>query len=575
MGGDVAKVLWRHAMAFGDWREALKLFGSGAKEALPLPEALLHLLHLHSVVLSQSLSVMSHDELNGPNGPLCRHDLADYLTCSTGLAAWLAWHWQGSGAAQDSLGRLLEALLESLGKVLGQLHTLVGRSLGSERSASSAALPPETWHAPAEILRDFGAVVRGLRSAQGGTTTAAAATTTTAATAFTLLRHLPQAVPFAQRVELLRVQLQAAREAGLASFAHVKLTVRRTHLFEDGLIALANANWRAHFQVVFVNAHGQREQGQDAGGLFKEFWEKLAETAFNPEYGLFKMTESRLLYPNPEAWKYHEHVTQLFEFLGLVIGKAIFESIVVDPSFAPFFLAKLLGRHNSYYDLESLDPSLFSNLQLLKNYSGDVADLCCSFVTTGTDGQEVPLLPGGADIPVTNSNRFRYIYLLSDYKLNTELKGASEAFLSGFKRLIDERWLRMFGEDELQQVISGSQGASVDVDDLQRHTQGSNCRGAKDKVLVDFFIAMRAMSNEHRVKLLRFVTSCSRTPLLGFGHLEPPFTVHKVHVRSDSEKLPTASTCFNTLKLPSYSSWKVMKQKLEFVIVQDAGFELD
>ncbi len=30
-----------------------------------------------------------------------------------------------------------------------------------------------------------------------------------------------------------------------------------------------------------------------------------------------------------------------------MIGKAIYEGIVVEPCFAPFFLAKLLGQHNS------------------------------------------------------------------------------------------------------------------------------------------------------------------------------------------------------------------------------------
>lgn len=28
--------------------------------------------------------------------------------------------------------------------------------------------------------------------------------------------------------------------------------------------------------------------------------------------------------------------------------------------------------------------------------------------------------------------------------------------------------------------------------------------------------------------LLKFVTSCSRAPLLGFKHLHPAFTIHKV-----------------------------------------------
>lgn len=32
--------------------------------------------------------------------------------------------------------------------------------------------------------------------------------------------------------------------------------------------------------------------------------------------------------------------------------------------------------------------------------------------------------------------------------------------------------------------------------------------------------------------LLKFVTSCSRAPLLGFKHLQPTFTIHKVWFRS-------------------------------------------
>merc|ERR1711957_228176 len=118
----------------------------------------------------------------------------------------------------------------------------------------------------------------------------------------------------------------------------------------------------------------------------------------------------------------------------------------------------------------------------------------------------------------------------------------------------------MFGEDELQKVISGTRGeGGVDVADLEKHTQYSNCSGPRDSFVVGFWQAMKAMSPENRMKVLRFVTSCSRTPLLGFAHLQPPFTLHKVSIRGDGEKLPSASTCFNALKLPTYSSWKVTK----------------
>jgi len=67
-------------------------------------------------------------------------------------------------------------------------------------------------------------------------------------------------------------------------------------------------------------------------------------------------------------------------------------------------------------------------------------------------------------------------------------------------------------------------------------------------------------------KSLQFVTSCSKPPLLGFAHLEPPFSIRCVEVGDDEDtgdtigsvirgfftirkkdplnRLPTSSTCF-------------------------------
>lgn len=40
------------------------------------------------------------------------------------------------------------------------------------------------------------------------------------------------------------------------------------------------------------------------------------------------------------------------------------------------------------------------------------------------------------------------------------------------------------------------------------------------------------------------------------------------------DKLPAASTCFNVLKLPTYSSEAVMRDKLLTAIFSGSGFEL-
>lgn len=44
--------------------------------------------------------------------------------------------------------------------------------------------------------------------------------------------------------------------------------------------------------------------------------------------------------------------------------------------------------------------------------------------------------------------------------------------------------------------------------------------------------------------------------------------------RKETARLPTASTCFNLLKLPNYKSRKSLKEKLLYAIRSGTGFEL-
>ena len=55
--------------------------------------------------------------------------------------------------------------------------------------------------------------------------------------------------------------------------------------------------------------------------------------------------------------------------------------------------------------------------------------------------------------------------------------------------------------------------------------------------------------------------------------MQPAFTISKQEVNKD-DKLPTAQTCFNLLRLPTYSNHKVMKEKLLYAINSGAGFEM-
>jgi len=140
-------------------------------------------------------------------------------------------------------------------------------------------------------------------------------------------------------------------------------------------------------QVTFVNEHGVEEAGIDGGGVFKEFMDTLTKRAFDGD--LFKQTPDHLLYPNPLSEMAYpiDHLGR-FEFLGRVLGKALHESILVEPQLALFFLQRLVGKLNEVDDLYSMDPELYRNLMSLKAIKakgGDVADLSLTFEVVTQD----------------------------------------------------------------------------------------------------------------------------------------------------------------------------------------------
>ena len=115
------------------------------------------------------------------------------------------------------------------------------------------------------------------------------------------------------------------------------------------------------------------------------------------------MNAENCMYPNPSAKQAHgdEH-TVLFEFLGRILGKALYEGITIHPQFAHFFLSFLRGNYNyfnMFSDLSKLDAQLYNNLMFLKTYEGDSEDLCLTFTVANDDfggNTEVPLIPNGA-----------------------------------------------------------------------------------------------------------------------------------------------------------------------------------
>ncbi|KAG4401280.1 hypothetical protein GLYMA_07G235800v4 [Glycine max] len=399
-----------------------------------------------------------------------------------------------------------------------------------------------------------------------------------------ILKQAPFLIPFTSRVKIFSSQLAAVRQrhGPQAVFSRNRFRIKRDRILEDAynqMSQLTEDSLRGSIRVTFVNEFGVEEAGIDGGGIFKDFMENITRAAFDVQYGLFKETADHLLYANPGSGMIHEQHFQFFHFLGTLLAKAMFEGILVDIPFATFFLSKLKQKHNYLNDLPSLDPELYRHLIFLKHYKGDISELELYFVIVNNEyGEqtEEELLPGGRNLRVTNENVITFIHLVANHRLNFQIRQQSSHFLRGFQQLIQKDWIDMFNEHELQLLISGSLD-SLDIDDLRLHTNYAGGYHGEHYVMEMFWEVLKGFSLENRKKFLKFVTGCSRGPLLGFRYLEPMFCIQRASGNAAEEsldRLPTSATCMNLLKLPPYTSKEQLETKLLYAINADAGFDL-
>ncbi|KAL2352367.1 E3 ubiquitin-protein ligase NEDD4 [Cryomyces antarcticus] len=401
--------------------------------------------------------------------------------------------------------------------------------------------------------------------------------------------------------------------------------IRRKHVFEDAFEQFwgLGEGLKEPIQITFVDEFDIVEAGIDGGGVTKEFLTSVTSQAFEPgPEDLFVENEQHLLYPNPaliDAIKYAYDASALdgrlvvietcrrYEFLGRIVGKCLYEGILVDISFAGFFLLKwaLTGgsgsapRETGYRanlnDLKEMDEALYQGLLQLKNYPGDVeADFSLNFTVT----DNIPLLsppvlsgkntpksktitrdlrpPSGADTPVTNANRLLYISAIARHRLQTQPHLQTTAFLKGLASIIQPSWLSMFNQSELQTLLGGTQ-APLNIPDLRQHTAYGGVYAIGDDGLEHatvrmFWDVMEALEDVDRRRVLKFVTSTPRAPLLGFASLNPRFSIRDAG--ADEARFPTTSTCVNLLKLPMYRSKEALRDKLLYAVRSGAGFDL-
>ena len=246
-----------------------------------------------------------------------------------------------------------------------------------------------------------------------------------------ILRNLPFFIPFETRVQIFREIVhrdqmrrrngfidpdlwrmsvaQSSQGRGPDGRPTYQETLNRHHaeihrerVFEDAYSSFYDLGeaLKEPIQISFVDKFDTIEAGIDGGGVTKEFLTSVTNEAFDPQapHSMFVENDQHYLYPNPVVfeetldrlrWAGLPEGSEIFnsqmreflrryEFLGRIIGKCLYEGILVDINFAGFFLLKwaltggttVASMETAYRaninDLRDLDEELYQGLVSLQ-----------------------------------------------------------------------------------------------------------------------------------------------------------------------------------------------------------------
>lgn len=343
----------------------------------------------------------------------------------------------------------------------------------------------------------------------------------------------------------------------------IELVVHRENLVQDTINKIASTgNLKRPLTVKF-----EGEEGQDAGGVRKEFFMLILKEILNPKYGMFRHYEDSAL-----IWfsDYDLETDTMYFLVGTLCGLAIYNSMIIDLNFPLVLYKKLCGAQPNLGDLKELDPLLGRSLQQVLDYKDDednnVSDLCLMFTAHREvfgEVTEVELRPDGANITVTAENRQEYVEAYVNYVFNESVARPFEHFSEGFHRVCGGKVFNLFRPEELMEMVVGNQ--NYDWEELEKTAIYKGDYWQKHQVIIWFWQVFHNLSLDDKKDFLLFLTGCNKVPINGLKIVIQPMAV-------DESYLPVAHTCFNVLDLPRYSSKEKLEAKLKLALKCNKGF---
>ena len=279
---------------------------------------------------------------------------------------------------------------------------------------------------------------------------------------FSILVKNPKVLDFDNKRNYFIRRLHTRADTQRPPQPPLQISVRRDQAFMDSYSKLS---YRSADEIKFgkLSVRFQGEDGVDAGGVTREWFQVMSRQMFNPDYALFVPVASdrTTFHPNKLSEINPEHLA-FFKFIGRIIGKALYEGRALDCHFSRAVYKRILGKTVSIKDMETLDLDYYKSLLwMLENDISDIITETFSIEAERFGATEViDLMENGRNIPVTEENKQEYVQLVVEYRLTGSVTEQLEEFLKGKRREILSRKVNKLTRHSQASTTSFLRGSS-------------------------------------------------------------------------------------------------------------------
>jgi len=361
---------------------------------------------------------------------------------------------------------------------------------------------------------------------------------------------------------------------------HQQIVVSRENVLRDSFARfseLKDNEFRQFFRFEFIG-----EDGIDAGGLAREWWEVVTDELFAIRNGLFMFSAGdNLTYQiNPSSQYNVESHLQWYRFAGRFLAKALLDEQTIPAHLVRPLYKHLLALPVRFDDLEFVDRQLRENLEwLLDNDGVEALFLDFTIADDTPDGPKViELRPGGAEDVVTDHNKLQYVALTFEHRMLNSVSPMLYHLLRGFYEVVPLGLISVFDFNEIELLMCGIE--EIDVDDWREHTHYQGTFRPTSRIIRWFWDVVEELDHEQRTRLLQYATGTARVPVGGFRNLQGndgavrAFTLQSI--AEDEYGAIRAHTCFNRLDIPPFESKEQLRVALTSTIsLEVAGFSTE